>query len=85
MVTSGGLSLMLDRLERAGWVTRRPNPTDRRGQLVALTPAGLAVIDEAMTAHAQVERSLVAGLTTRERDQLSRLLAKFLSTNDASG
>ena len=80
MVTSGGLSLMLDRLERDGLVRRRPNPDDRRGVLVTLTKRGVAVVDEAMTAHATVEHELVAGLTERERDQLARLLAKLLAT-----
>jgi DNA-binding MarR family transcriptional regulator len=82
VLSSGGLSLMLDRFERAGLVRRRRNPDDRRGVLVALTDAGLEVIDEAMTRLADVEQQLVGGLTTRERDQLARLLAKYLRTND---
>lgn len=83
MVTSGGLSLMLDRLERAGLVRRRPHPDDRRSVLVALTPIGLRTIDEAMTAHASVEHELVEGLSRVEVVQLSRLLAAFLRGNDA--
>ena len=82
VLSSGGLSLMLDRFERAGLVRRRPNPDDRRGVLVALTDAGLEVIDEAMTRLADVEQQLVGGLTTRERDHLARLLAKYHRTND---
>lgn len=81
VLSSGGLSLMLDRFERAGLVRRRPNPEDRRGVLVALTDAGLEVIDEAMTRLAGVEQHLVGGLTERERDQLARLLAKYLRSN----
>jgi DNA-binding MarR family transcriptional regulator len=82
VLSSGGLSLMLDRFERAGLVRRRPNPDDRRGVLVALTDAGLEVIDEAMARLADVEQDLVAGLTHRERDQLARLLSKYLRAND---
>jgi DNA-binding MarR family transcriptional regulator len=84
VVTSGGLSLMLDRLERKGMVQRRPNPDDRRSVLVGLTTRGLETIDEAMSQHATVEHELVDGLTDRECQQLARLLAKFLRTNDAA-
>jgi DNA-binding MarR family transcriptional regulator len=79
MVTSGGLSLMVDRLERDGFVRRRPNPDDRRGVLVALTKRGVAVVDEAMTVHASMVHELVAGLTTREQQQLAGLLKKLLA------
>jgi DNA-binding MarR family transcriptional regulator len=82
MVTSGGLSLMLDRLERAGLVVRRPHPDDRRSVLVSLTDEGLRSIDGAMTAHAGAEQEIVAGMTAREVTQLARLLAKLLRTND---
>jgi DNA-binding MarR family transcriptional regulator len=82
VLSSGGLSLMLDRFERAGLVRRRPNPEDRRGVLVALTDEGLRVVDEAMTRLARVEQELVGGLTERERQQLGRLLAKYLRVND---
>lgn len=84
VISSGGLSLMLDRLERAGQVRRRPHPHDRRGVLVSLTDAGVEVIDEAMTRLASVEQQLVGGLTQRERDQLARLLAKYLRINDGA-
>lgn len=84
MVTSGGLSLMIDRLERKEMVRRRPNPNDRRSVLVGLTEHGRAVIDQAMTAHTAAEHELVAGLTKRDADQLARLLAKLLRANDAA-
>jgi DNA-binding MarR family transcriptional regulator len=46
-LTSGTVTAMLDRLERAGLASRRPNPDDRRSVLVALEPAGLAAVDSA--------------------------------------
>src|SRR5262245_57456761 len=49
MITSGGMTVALDRLERKGFAVRVPNPSDRRGYLVRLTDAGRAVVDEAMT------------------------------------
>jgi DNA-binding MarR family transcriptional regulator len=41
--TTGGMSLTLDRLERAGWVRRLPDPSDRRRIVVEATDAGLAL------------------------------------------
>jgi DNA-binding MarR family transcriptional regulator len=41
--TTGGMSLTLDRLERAGWVRRLPDPSDRRRIVVEATESGLAL------------------------------------------
>ncbi len=83
MMTSGGMTAALDRLERKGLVTRVPNPSDRRGSLVRLTDMGRAVIDEAMTKHVLTEQRLVAGLDEHEQAQLSVLLRKLLHAVDA--
>ncbi len=40
-LSSGGVTVALDRLEKAGYVRRKPNPTDRRSLLVSLVPARL--------------------------------------------
>jgi DNA-binding MarR family transcriptional regulator len=80
MMTSGGMTAALDRLERKGLLERTPNPADRRGSLVRLTDAGRRVVDEAMTAHVEVEGRLVEALGTTERSQLETLLRKLLAT-----
>ena len=78
MMTSGGMTPVIDRLERRGLVSRAPNPDDRRGSLVELTDAGRKVVDEAMAQHARVEHDLVGGLSAAERKQLAGLLRKLL-------
>jgi len=78
MMTSGGMTAAIDRLERRGLVARTPNPDDRRGSLVGLTPEGLALVDRAMATHADAEHALVAGLADDEREQLARLLHVLL-------
>ena len=40
-MSSGTVSPLVDRLERAGYVERRPNPQDRRSSLVRMTPWGV--------------------------------------------
>lgn len=48
MLTSGAVTTLVDRLARAGWVQRRPNPDDRRSVLVELTPEGAAELHPAL-------------------------------------
>jgi DNA-binding MarR family transcriptional regulator len=78
MLSSGGTTAAIDRLERKGFVVRTPNPSDRRGSLVRLTEEGLRVIDEAMARHVEVERRLVAGLGAKEREGLASHLRTLL-------
>src|SRR3954468_19488913 len=51
MLTSSGTTKRLDRLERAGLVQRERDPSDRRGTLISLTPAGLELMHDLTTAH----------------------------------
>ncbi|WP_126286702.1 MarR family winged helix-turn-helix transcriptional regulator [Burkholderia stagnalis] len=86
MMSSGGMTARIDRLQKAGWVERRPNPVDGRGTLVALTDAGRALIDDAVVAHIDNQRVLLAALSTAEQAQLARLLGKLLGgLGDAGG
>ena len=78
MITSGGMTAALDRLEDKGMIVRVPNPNDRRGSLVRLTEHGREVIDNSMTLHAQVEQQLTASLSKEDAADLERLLRKLL-------
>ncbi|GAA3438718.1 MarR family transcriptional regulator [Kutzneria kofuensis] len=79
MVTTGAMTKRLDRLEAAGLLTRRPSQSDGRARVVALTPAGRALIDEAFTAHMRNERRLLADLSPAEAEQLEELLTTWLA------
>ena len=78
MVTSGAMTNRLDRLEKAGLILRGPHPNDRRGIVVQLTEKGLALIDEALTAHVANEHEILAGLSGAERETLAQLLGKLI-------
>jgi len=79
MISSGGMTDRLDRLERAGLVERRPDPKDRRGKLIALTGAGKRVIDEAVGRHVANEERLLSALTQAEQTTLDALLKKLIA------
>lgn len=77
-LTSGTISLRVDRLTKRGIITRRPDPGNRRGQRVRLTDAGLRLFDQIAPLHLANEDRLLSGLTPGERATLARLLRKLL-------
>ncbi|MFI9390237.1 MarR family winged helix-turn-helix transcriptional regulator [Streptomyces bauhiniae] len=85
MVTTGAMTKRLDRLERAGLVTRRRSADDQRGRIVALTTPGHALIDEAFTAHMRNERRLVDLLSPSEAAALETLLKTWLARMEPPG
>ena len=85
MLSSGGMTKRLDRLADAGLVERRPDPSDRRGTLVGLTPAGVALVDEAVAEHAANEERMLGALTGVERRTLDDLLRKLLASLESVG
>ncbi len=78
MITTGGMSKRIDRLERSGLVTRRASETDGRGRVVALTDRGRDLIDAAFTDHMANERRLVDELNARDAAELERILTLWL-------
>ncbi len=78
LISSGAMTNRLDRLTEAGLVSRTPDPNDRRSVLVALTPKGRRVVDEAVTAHTENEHRLLASISGRQRQVLADLLRELL-------
>ena len=78
MVTTGGMTKRLDRLEAKGWIRRDDHPRDRRGKEIVLTDEGRELIDRAFPAHLENEARLLAALAPEQRDQLADLLRQLL-------
>jgi DNA-binding MarR family transcriptional regulator len=84
LLTSGGLSNLLARMERQGLVRRSADPADGRGVIVGLTARGRHLADAAMPTHAAIERHLLRMFTAAERDVLARLLSRMMVLNTDS-
>ncbi len=78
MISSGGLTHRLDRLEKAGLIRREKSPHDGRSVLVALTEAGAARAEEAFRADMANEAAFLQALDAREREALAGLLRKLI-------
>ena len=82
MITSGGLTKRVDRLEGAGLAQRRTSDVDGRGRLVALTDAGLDLVEQTVTHHMANEHRLVDLLEGPDRVTLEAILTRWLSALD---
>jgi DNA-binding MarR family transcriptional regulator len=71
--------LLLNELERLGYVERRRDPQDRRRHLVTVTAVGLEALERAEHAQGSIEDDVLSGLSTDERDTLRHLLSQALS------
>ena len=78
LLTSGSITVAVDRLEKKGLVARRAHGTDRRARIVHLTNAGRKLITRIYADHAaDMERLASASLTRPERKTLIGLLKKI--------
>jgi len=78
MLSSGGLSKLVERLEARGLVVRTPDQNDGRGVVVALTPAGRELQEAAIEAHVVNETELLGPLSAGARDEVNRVLRTLL-------
>lgn len=80
LISSGGISLRLDRLEDAGLIVRERDREDRRVVFAELTARGLEVVKSAAVDHFSNESRMLAGLSERERATLAALLSKLAAS-----
>lgn len=78
LLTSGAMTTRIDHLEAQGLVARSPDPEDRRGVRVSLTPKGLGLVDRAVEARISAAESGTGCLTKTERTAVERGLRKLL-------
>ncbi|GAC1653572.1 MAG: hypothetical protein NVS4B3_16810 [Gemmatimonadaceae bacterium] len=74
LVTSGGITYLVDRLVARGLVERRECPQDRRARYATLTPAGEALIRDIFPVHARSIECVMASLDQSEQEQATALL-----------
>lgn len=77
LVSSGGVTYLVDRLEKQGYVERQECPSDRRARYAALTPKGRKLMESIFPAHAEALQAALAGLSIEEKRQAIELLRKL--------
>lgn len=77
LVTSGGITYLVDRLVAKGLVTREPSPDDRRARYAVLTPEGKQLIAEIFPVHAAFLADVLSTLDEREHADATALLRKL--------
>ncbi len=74
-LTSGAVTMLVDRLEHAGWVHRRPHPGDRRYVLIELSPHAAASEPEGLAAYHCDIRTLAGRVPAGQREIIGAFLA----------
>ncbi len=81
-LTTGGVSKLVDSIESAGYVKRRPNPEDRRSSIIELTPAGRKALARATaTFEGELELRVGAALSDRALKQFTATLNALRAAN----
>ncbi len=85
LLTSGGLTACLRRLENAGLISRRGVPEDRRRLLAKLTPRGFDLIESFVDDRFAMAEEALAGLDPGQRKALETLLRSLVSPTKIEG
>jgi DNA-binding MarR family transcriptional regulator len=83
-LSSGTVSIRVDRLTERGLVSRATDPADRRNSLISLTQAGRDLFEAVTPAHIATESRLLSALTSQQRDELASLLRVLLVSFEGS-
>jgi len=79
------LARLLERMESAGWIERRPDPHDRRARLIFLTPKARPVIDEISALAVQSSEVALNGIAPEDREKMIDLLTQVRANLSRSG
>ena len=77
IVTTASVTSLLDTLERRGLVERRPDPADRRGLLVAITPTAQAMVRQYVPEVVALQGAVMSGIGEEDRQQLIAVLTRI--------
>ncbi|MEU2389473.1 MarR family transcriptional regulator [Streptomyces sp. NPDC007369] len=80
LVTTGAITLRVDRMQAKGLVTRIRDERDRRTVKVRLTDQGLEVIDRVLPLHIANEARLLRTLSPQERTRLAAVMSALLQS-----
>jgi len=81
--SSGGMTQILDRLEKLGLVSRTPDPSDRRKVLAGLTRVGLRTAERVNESYLEAREQLLAPLSPTELEQLDGAIHRLLEVLSA--
>ena len=76
-LTSGATTAMLDRLEKAGLIERRPNPNDRRGTLIAPAPSSAEKAASWFTSARKAQDELISNYSESELEIIADVFERF--------
>lgn len=76
-ITTGTLTVMIDRLEKSGYVHRQKDPRDGRAFNIGLTPKGNKIHQEHHTFHLELARDLISSLNPEQAEFFSQTLVKI--------
>ena len=77
LVTGGNMTVILDNLEKQGYIERIKSPTDRRSLFIKLTEKGKTLIDQVFPGHKLFVAEIISVLTEEEQIVLGSLLKKL--------
>jgi DNA-binding MarR family transcriptional regulator len=83
-LTSGTISVRVERLCARGLARRSSDPKDHRNSLIELTDAGRRLFEQVAPAHAATEYRLLAALNVDQREELTSLLRRLLVSFEGS-
>ena len=75
-LTPMAVATLVDRMEAAGWITRRPSATDRRANAIELQPKAFDALEKAIGVSDRVQELALAGFSAAERKQLMAMLQR---------
>ncbi len=78
LLTPGAMTTRIDQLEAERLVKREPDPDDRRGVLIKLTPKGRAAVDRAIEARLEAAEFAIEGMTKKDRSAAEGTLRALL-------